>query len=147
MRVDVGGTVFSTTSTDKIVALENRVFKHLFVPPSAAALIPPSPAVFVLQEIFADQSDSPPLADACARYSSCCAGNRLPMLHRLQLLLPLVQKPPMYTPFLRQRHDVIAAVQARHCHSAKFLGIPPHSSLCHSRFLSLQSVPKTSVSF
>src|SRR5215467_15659967 len=39
-----------------------------------------------------------------------CAGNRFPMLHRLQLISPLVQKPPMYTQFLRQRPDVIAAL-------------------------------------
>ena len=37
-------------------------------------------------------------------------------LHRLQLIAPLVQQPPMIPKFLRQRHDVVALLQPLHRH-------------------------------
>jgi|SRR5215510_3302164 len=39
-------------------------------------------------------------------------GKPVPHPPQFQLLLPLVQKPPMFTQFLRQRREVIAALQA-----------------------------------
>jgi len=38
----------------------------------------------------------PQLPDLLAQFR--CAGNRFPMLHRLQLISPLIQKPPMLYP-------------------------------------------------
>ena len=49
----------------------------------------------------------------------------------IQLIPPLVQKPPMYVKFLRQCHDVIAGLQSLHRHPAELLRIFRNSSLCH----------------
>src|SRR5262245_7224927 len=52
----------------------------------------------------------------------------------------------MHAELLRQRHDVVAGLQPLNGHSAKFLGPPTHSSLCHLQVLSLHSVPQRVVS-
>jgi hypothetical protein len=50
--------------------------------------------------------------------------------------------------FLGECHDVVATLQPLDRHLPKGLGISTYYSfLCHSQFLSLQSVPIASVSF
>jgi hypothetical protein len=69
------------------------------------------------------------------------------VVYRLQLIAPLVQKPPMHAEFLGERDDVLAALQPLDRHLPECLGISPYSLFCHLQFLSLQSVPISSVSF
>jgi nucleotidyltransferase/DNA polymerase involved in DNA repair len=53
----------------------------------------------------------------------------------------------MHAQFLRERHNVLAALQPLHRHPAELVRITSHSFLCHLQFLSLHSVPFPSVSF
>src|SRR5579863_7478660 len=52
----------------------------------------------------------------------------------------------MDTELSGQSQNVLAALQPLHRHLPECLGVPSHSSLCHSQFLSLQGVPIASVS-
>src|SRR6266704_2672364 len=53
----------------------------------------------------------------------------------------------MHAQFLRERHNVLAALQSLHRLPAELVRITSHSFLCHLQFLSLHSVPFPSVSF
>src|SRR5579864_3126822 len=53
----------------------------------------------------------------------------------------------MHAQFLRECHNVLAALQPLHRHPAELVRITSHSFLCHLQFLSLHSVPFPSVSF
>src|SRR6266702_8716201 len=53
----------------------------------------------------------------------------------------------MQAQFLRERHNVLAALQSLHRLPAELVRITSHSFLCHLQFLSLHSVPFPSVSF
>jgi hypothetical protein len=68
------------------------------------------------------------------------------VVDRFQAITPLVEQPLMDTELSGQSQHVLAALQPLHRHLPKCLGVPSHSSLCHSQFLSLQGVPIASVS-
>src|SRR5262249_30827938 len=57
-----------------------------------------------------------------------------------------IQQPLMYAELSGRSQNVLAALQPLHHHLPECRGVPSHSSLCHSHFLSLQSVPIASVS-
>jgi hypothetical protein len=62
------------------------------------------------------------------------------------MISPLVDKPPMHTKSLRQAHHVVAGIQSLDSYPAEFIPVSSHPSICHTQFLSLESVPYPSVS-
>jgi CubicO group peptidase (beta-lactamase class C family) len=60
----------------------------------------------------------------------------LAVVYRLQTITPLVDQPLMYAELSGQSQNVLAALQPLHRHLPECIGLPPHSCLCHSQFLS-----------